>query len=104
MLGASVPSMTIVDKLHKQGGWIRTFLKQNRAKRSTNAITDHPFKFHNFVRWFIPWLGVSELEKTIVNISAVIESIENKTIDAIWALQIEVSSLSQKGMTKQNGS
>ncbi|NXP83444.1 ERVV2 protein, partial [Ramphastos sulfuratus] len=51
--------------------------------------------FHSFVRWFIPWLGVSELEKAIVNISAVIESIENKTMDAIQAQQVEINSLAQ---------
>ena len=26
-LGALVPNMTIVDKLHEQSGWVRTFLK-----------------------------------------------------------------------------
>uniref|UniRef100_A0A672TFW9 ERVV2 protein n=1 Tax=Strigops habroptila TaxID=2489341 RepID=A0A672TFW9_STRHB len=36
-----------------------------------------------------------ELEKMIVNISAVIENIEDNIIDAIQALQIEVYSLSQ---------
>ncbi|NXW39238.1 ERVV2 protein, partial [Phaetusa simplex] len=51
--------------------------------------------FHSFARWFHPWLGVSELEKTIVNISTTIENIENRTIDAIKALQMEVSSLSE---------
>ncbi|NXH69799.1 ERVV2 protein, partial [Hydrobates tethys] len=51
--------------------------------------------FHSFVRWFIPWLGVSELEKAIVNISATMEKIENLTIDTILGLQTEVSSLSK---------
>ncbi|XP_040982865.1 endogenous retrovirus group V member 2 Env polyprotein-like [Aquila chrysaetos chrysaetos] len=55
----------------------------------------HPTAFHSFVRWFLPWLGVSELEKAIVNISAVIENLENRTIDAIRAQQLEISSLSQ---------
>ncbi|KAF1487714.1 Endogenous retrovirus group V member 2 Env polyprotein, partial [Eudyptula minor novaehollandiae] len=45
---------------------------------------------HSFARRFLPWLGVSELEKAIVNISAVIEEIWNETYDAIKALQ-EVS-------------
>ncbi|NWI66617.1 ERVV2 protein, partial [Todus mexicanus] len=53
------------------------------------------FTFHNFVSWFLPWLGVSKLEKAIVNVSTVTENIENKTMDAIQALQIEASSLSQ---------
>ncbi|NXY65810.1 ERVV2 protein, partial [Callaeas wilsoni] len=51
--------------------------------------------FHSFARWFVPWLGVSELEKAIVNISAVVEEIENKTMDAIQAQQIEIGSLVQ---------
>ncbi|NXH67985.1 ERVV2 protein, partial [Hydrobates tethys] len=51
--------------------------------------------FHSFVRWFFPWLGVSELEKAIVNISATVERIENFTIDAILGVQTEVSSLSK---------
>ncbi|NXC40518.1 ERVV2 protein, partial [Penelope pileata] len=51
--------------------------------------------FHSFVMWLIPSLGVSELEKAIVNISAVIEEKGNCTADAIQALQAEVSSLSQ---------
>ncbi|NXD74319.1 ERVV1 protein, partial [Eolophus roseicapillus] len=37
----------------------------------------------------------SELEKTIVNISATIENIENRTIDAIQAVQEELTSLSK---------
>ncbi|NXR06351.1 ERVV2 protein, partial [Semnornis frantzii] len=56
--------------------------------------------FHSFVRWFIPDTGVSELEKAIVNISAVMEKINNRTIDAIQALQEEIVSLKQ--VTVQN--
>ncbi|NXD28658.1 ERVV2 protein, partial [Spelaeornis formosus] len=51
--------------------------------------------YHCFTRWFIPGLGVSELEKAIVNISATIKIIENKTMDAIKAQQIEITSLAQ---------
>ncbi|NXA98895.1 ERVV2 protein, partial [Melanocharis versteri] len=51
--------------------------------------------FHSFARWFLPWLGVSELEKAIVNISAVVEEIENRTVNAIQAQQLEVNSLAQ---------
>lgn len=51
--------------------------------------------FHSSVRWFIPWLGVGELEKAIVNISAIVEELENSTLDVIWALQEEVASLSK---------
>ena len=47
------------------------------------------------MRLFIPWLGVSELERAVVNISATIEKIGNETYDAIKALQEEVSELTK---------
>lgn len=90
-MGDLVPNMTVIDELHKQSGWVRTFL--NRTRR--DPIADHPSEFHSFVRWFLPWIGVSELEKAIANISGAMEDIENRTTDAIQALQIQVSSLSQ---------
>ncbi|NXL68261.1 ENR1 protein, partial [Chordeiles acutipennis] len=37
----------------------------------------------------------SELEKTCINILAVIENIENRTVGAVQALQVEVTSLSK---------
>ncbi|NWU69697.1 ERVV2 protein, partial [Pterocles burchelli] len=46
--------------------------------------------FHPFAIQFIPWLEVSELEKAIINISATLEIIKNKTMGAIHTLQ-EVS-------------
>ncbi|NWR94201.1 ERVV2 protein, partial [Furnarius figulus] len=52
-------------------------------------------KFHSIVHWFLPWLRVSKLKKTIVNLSATTEIIENETMYAIRALQIEITSLSQ---------
>lgn len=39
------------------------------------------------------FLGIAELEKAIVNISAVTEHLENETLDAIIALKEEVQSL-----------
>jgi len=56
--------------------------------------------FHSFVQWLIPSLGVSELEKAIVNISATVETLENLTLDAIQGIQLEVESLSK--VVKQN--
>ncbi|NWR40200.1 ERVV2 protein, partial [Tachuris rubrigastra] len=50
--------------------------------------------FHSVLRALIPSLGVSELEKAVVNILAVIEHIQNQTSDVIMALQEEVHSLS----------
>ncbi|NXH01022.1 ERVV2 protein, partial [Loxia leucoptera] len=56
--------------------------------------------FHRFVRGFLLWLGVPELEQSIVNISGVIKKIENRTNYAIGALPQEVTSLSK--VVKQN--
>ncbi|NXJ08754.1 SYCY2 protein, partial [Odontophorus gujanensis] len=47
-----------------------------------------------YIRWYRPFLGVSELEREIVNISATLEQIENVTARALENLQVEVSSLS----------
>ncbi|NXG08090.1 ERVV1 protein, partial [Sakesphorus luctuosus] len=43
----------------------------------------------------------SELERAIVNISAVVENIQNQTLDAIAALQEEVHSLSHVVLQNQ---
>ncbi|NXY55045.1 ERVV2 protein, partial [Callaeas wilsoni] len=56
--------------------------------------------FHTFVRWVLPQLGVSELEKTAVNISSVTEKMGNLTRDAIQAMQEKINSL--KTITAQN--
>lgn len=64
-----------------------------RVKCINNPLIDRPSGFRSFVRWFIPHLGVSELEKAMVSASAALEGIENSTVDALRALQIEVSSL-----------
>ncbi|NXV18004.1 ERVV2 protein, partial [Cepphus grylle] len=44
---------------------------------------------------FLPWLGASELEKVLVNVSVAIEIFGYNTADAIMALQEEVSQLSR---------
>ncbi|NXE01881.1 ERVV1 protein, partial [Chaetorhynchus papuensis] len=50
--------------------------------------------FHSVIRALIPSLGVSELERAVVNISVIIEHIEQWTSDAILALQEEIRDLS----------
>ncbi|NXP14408.1 ERVV2 protein, partial [Thinocorus orbignyianus] len=57
-------------------------------------------KFYSLARWFLPWLGVSELEKAIVNISAEMEIIANSTANALYHLNQEIKSL--QGVVFQN--
>ncbi|NXI72331.1 SYCY2 protein, partial [Anseranas semipalmata] len=51
--------------------------------------------FRSFARWFIPCLGVSELEKAIINISAVTETIRDSSANAVSPVQEEVSQLAK---------
>ncbi|NWR25266.1 ERVV2 protein, partial [Emberiza fucata] len=50
--------------------------------------------FHSAIRVLIPSLGVIELDRAVVNISAIIKHIEWQTSDAISALQEEIHDLS----------
>lgn len=92
-VGALAPILSMHDRTNPLTGYLRTPWK--RVGRALNPLVEKPTSFHSFVRWFIPFLGVSELEKAIVNISATLEIIENATIDAIRGLQTEVSTLSK---------
>lgn len=69
-------------------------------KRSIDPLIEGPTLFHSVIRALISSLGVIELERAIVSISAVIEHIEKQTLDAILALQEEVHGLS--GRVVQN--
>lgn len=91
-LGAVVPNVTVHSQL--SNGWLQTHI-QRITREIENPLVRRPSAFHSFVRWFLPWLGVSEIEKALVNISAVIEEVENNTVDAIRAQQEEISSLAQ---------
>uniref|UniRef100_A0A8D0KRU1 Uncharacterized protein n=1 Tax=Strix occidentalis caurina TaxID=311401 RepID=A0A8D0KRU1_STROC len=78
-----------------------TLWYQVKQKREVeNPLVIRGTGFHSFVRWLIPMLGVSELEKAIVNISATVEILANATADAIVNLQKEINSLAE--VTIQN--
>uniref|UniRef100_A0A8V5GX65 Uncharacterized protein n=1 Tax=Melopsittacus undulatus TaxID=13146 RepID=A0A8V5GX65_MELUD len=91
-LGAVIPNFTIIDR-YLSGTWIRSFVKW--IKRGFNPIIERHTAFHSFVRGLIPSLGVSELEKAIVNISATIKEMESKDIDIMQAEQQDITSLSK---------
>ncbi|XP_071412245.1 syncytin-A-like [Pithys albifrons albifrons] len=92
-LGAVIPNITIFDQIDEQEGWGGIYPR--RVKRTNNPLIDRPTLFHSIVRAAIPSLGVSELEKAVVNISAILENLQDKTTDAITALKEEVHSLSR---------
>ena len=56
--------------------WIQT-------KRSYNRLAIYDKGYHSFLRALILALGVTQLEKAIVNISATLEIVENATMDAL---------------------
>ena len=103
-VGTIVPNVTIAQDVAslRTLGLLRTYMKPvtHPIKRKLNPLITRPTRFHSFARWFLPWLGASELEKALVNISATTEIINNATADALTALQKEISSLRQ--VTLQN--
>ncbi|XP_078066261.1 centrosomal protein of 63 kDa [Mustelus asterias] len=48
-----------------------------------SSFVTHNATFHQFVRALLPGLGASELEKAIINISAIMELIENRPVEVI---------------------
>ncbi|XP_071657739.1 endogenous retrovirus group V member 2 Env polyprotein-like [Patagioenas fasciata] len=92
--GYILPQAQLFNHSYPPPGIVRTLWKKTRSV-SNNPLIQRPSGFHSFARWFLPWLGVSELEKAIVNISATIEKIENATVDALQGLQEEITSLSK---------
>lgn len=68
----------------------------SKIKREVlNPLVESPSNFQSFIRMLIPSAGIAELEKAIVNISAVMEHLEHETLDAIIALKEEVQSLAR---------
>ncbi|CAM4507462.1 unnamed protein product [Lepidochelys kempii] len=92
-LGRLLPYTYGMQTMHAHA--VHNYILVARPRRSPNPIVQRPMGFHQFVRAFLPWLGVAELEQAIVNISATLKIIKNNTIDAVQALQLEVASLLQ---------
>ncbi|XP_044536771.1 endogenous retroviral envelope protein HEMO-like [Gracilinanus agilis] len=63
-------------------------------KPTTNPLAEKPSGFHAFARALFPWLGILEIEKAIVNMSAAVEEGFSATLDAISNLRLEVDPLS----------
>lgn len=93
-----VPEIDITGKSEFLRRHLQSFT--TRYKWNLNPLVKRSCGFHRFVREFLQWLGVPELDKVIVTISRVIEQIENWTNYAISALQQEITSLSK--VVKQN--
>ncbi|KAG6934037.1 endogenous retrovirus group MER34 member 1, partial [Chelydra serpentina] len=94
-LGTVAPAVTVHQTLTHGDIWNLGW-KPRRKRRDVplNPLIECPTGFHSFARWFLPWLGVSELEKALVNISASLELMANAIADALSALQTEVTQLS----------
>ncbi|XP_017584300.1 PREDICTED: syncytin-1-like [Corvus brachyrhynchos] len=92
-LGAIIPDITVFGHLKEQSGWRWTNVR--RIKTPNNPLVEHPMIFHSAVMAPIPSLEVNELEKAIVNISAIIEHTENQISDAIMASREEVWGLAR---------
>lgn len=54
-----------------------------------------PSKFPQFVRAPFPNLGVTELERAVISISATLEITQNATVDVLKNLQMKINSLLQ---------
>ncbi|KYO19945.1 endogenous retrovirus group V member 2 Env polyprotein precursor [Alligator mississippiensis] len=67
-------------------------------KRAVGPLAARNTGFRRFVRTFMPWLGVRELELAIVSISATMEAMGGATADTVQALQREISQISRVAM------
>ncbi|XP_054034852.1 uncharacterized protein LOC128899506 [Dryobates pubescens] len=89
--GYLTPQITVHHEILPRGYW-RTLWRRHR--RTANPLVRYNTGYHSFVRALIPALGVAQLEKAIVNISATMEIIANSAADAVQNLQVEVKSVS----------
>ncbi|XP_067999225.1 uncharacterized protein [Melanerpes formicivorus] len=89
--GYLTPQITVHHEILPRGYW-RTLWRRHR--RTANPLVRYNTGYHSFVRALFPALGVAQLEKAIVNISATMEVIANSAADAVQNLQVEVKSVS----------
>ncbi|XP_067999133.1 uncharacterized protein [Melanerpes formicivorus] len=89
--GYLTPQITVHHEILPRGYW-RTLWRRHR--RTANPLVRYNTGYHSFVRALFPALGVAQLEKAIVNISATMEVIANSAADAVQNLQVEVKSAS----------
>lgn len=67
-----------------------------------DPLVGRPSCFQSFIRWLIPSLEAAELQKAIVNISAIMKHLENKTLGTVISLrevQILAKEVLQNRMT-----
>ncbi|NWR57590.1 SYCY2 protein, partial [Bucorvus abyssinicus] len=114
-LGAVVPNMTVISLLKgEEPARIGTFLRRSRRNA---PLVENDAAFHSFARQLIPWLGESELENTLINISAAVETMVRGTAaleeEASWGAEVtaqdrmalDMLSASQGGVcTERNAS
>lgn len=79
-----MPKVIVTDQLT---AIIQDQIPSKVKREAFNPLVERPNSFHSFTRWLIPSLGVAELEKVIVNISAVMEHLKTETLDAIIAFK-----------------
>lgn len=63
--------------------------------RVSKPTVRRPSKFPQFVRAPFPNLGVTELERAVISISATLEITQNATVDVLKNLQMKINSLLQ---------
>jgi len=97
-LGVLTSDLQIHPKVLPKDTWHMTYI--NRWRRNLNPLIERPTGFHSLLRWFIPSLEVSELEKAILNISGETEKLANSTAHGLLTLQKVVSEFSK--ITIQN--
>uniref|UniRef100_A0A6G1RMC5 Uncharacterized protein n=1 Tax=Hypotaenidia okinawae TaxID=2861861 RepID=A0A6G1RMC5_9GRUI len=98
-LGYLIPRYQIFNHSHPPPGILRTPWKKIHT-RELNPLGTRPTASPSFAKWFLSWLGVSELERAIANISASMESFQNDPRDALHRPQTEVPSLNN--IVRQN--